>query len=202
MTARRTGRPVADRFGEIAAAIEDAAAIESRWRLKDQFRDDVHIPFIPFPLPDRIAMLAEAAPLIPRAGPATGPWYLEPGCAAGSGMVIARRMFGMDVHGFELNKAMAEAGGAYGLDIEIADAGTWTGYAEADFVWYNRVFRDPAAEEELERRIWAEMAPGAVLACVNTAFPAPSDWIIILDAWRDEQRGIWLKPPLSRHDSC
>ena len=64
------------------------------------------------------------------------------------------------------------------------------------------MFRELAAEEELERRIWAEMSPGAVLACVNTAHPAPPDWIIILDAWQDEQRGIWLKPPLSRDVSC
>jgi trans-aconitate methyltransferase len=185
---------VGNRFAEIAALIEEASAIEQHWRLRDQFRDDVHIPFIPFPVFDRIAMLAEAAPLIPQPDPDVPPRYLEPGCGGGSGLVVAGGLFGMNPTGFELNEAMAASARDRGLDVVIADAFYWHDYKTADFTWYNAVFRDPAQEEALERRIWHELAPGSVLACVNTQLPPPPDWFIILDA-ADERRWISLKPP-------
>lgn len=184
------------RFREIALLIEQATAIEHNWRTRGQFRDGVHIPFIPVPIPQRIAMMAEALPLIGQDESDAPPGYLEPGCGPGTGLDIAAGLFGMDAHGFELNEAMASDALERGLSVQIADADDWAGYEKYPFVWYNAVFRDPDQEEFLEQRIWRETAPGTVVACINTRTPPPSDWIIILDAW-EERHGIWMKPPAS-----
>ena len=150
--------------------------------------------WMPFNLFDFAALLFEASPLIPQATPDTPPRFLEVGAGPGPNMIIARDGFGMDVTGIEIQDALATAGRDAGLAVQTADADDWTGYEKADAVWLNRPRRDAAAERRLEERVYAEMAPGAVLLCANLESRPPESWFIISDSWDSLRRGAWVKP--------
>jgi hypothetical protein len=176
------------RLSQLAAAIEHAQRLERDVPVPSVAAPG-NTPWMPFNLFDFAALLFEAIPLIPDAGT-----FLDVGAGPGSKMLIARDVFGLDVHGIEVLPALAEVAAAEWLQVEVADAGTWRGYEKYSCVWLNRPVRDPVAELLLEARIRAEMAPGAVLLCANLEHRPPQDWIIVNDSWDDLRRGAWIKP--------
>lgn len=147
-----------------------------------------YTPWMPFQLFTFTAMLAEALP------EADGPRFLEIGAGPGSCMLIAREVFGLDVHGIERTDEYAAAARALGLDVPTHDALSWPHYGNYDIIWFNRVFRDPAPETELESLVWRTADPGTVILCANLEGRPPGSWFPVLDSWDSDRRGIWQKP--------
>ena len=181
--------PLTSRFQQVSAAIEAAQRISREASKLAVPASPRNTPWMPFNLFDFAALLFESVPLIPDAGT-----LLVVGAGPGPEMIIARDVYGLDVHGIEALPALAELAAAEWLQVEVADAGTWRGYEKFAAVWLNRPIRDRDAERWLESRVQAEMAPGAVLICANTENRPPQDWIICSDQWDDLRRGAWVKP--------
>ena len=181
--------PLTSRFQQTALSIEQAQQL-SRTALGLSVRaDPLNTPWMPFNLFDFAALLFEAVPLIPDPGR-----LLVVGAGPGPEMVIARDVYGMDVHGIEILEPLAALGRDAGLLIQTADAGEWAGYEKYDAIWLNRPRRDRELEAALEDRIWREMAEGAVAICANTENRPPESWFIINDSFADLRRGAWVKP--------
>lgn len=161
-----------------------AIRLDREWIRKVPETDRRRAPWMPFPVPAFLALLLEAVPEAP------GSRFLDIGCGPGSKMLLAREICGLDVTGIEIEpQAAAEAG------VVPVDAADFTDYGKYDLIWFNRVYRDPGLQAVLEARIWAGMAPGAVVMCANLEAPPPSSWLIVLDDW-EARRGIWRKPGL------
>jgi trans-aconitate methyltransferase len=179
------------RADQLATVLRTAQQMEREWMRKvPGAGDEMHTPWMPFCIPDFVALMAEALPDLP---PGAGR-FLEIGAGIGTKMVIARELFGMDVSGVERTDEYASAARTAGLDVQTADALGWDGYGKADLIWFNRPFRDQAAQARLEAQVWAEAAPGTVVICANLETKPPLSWYPVLDAWDDERRGIWQKP--------
>lgn len=144
-------------------------------------------PWMPFPLFDFIALVAEALPDSP------GSRFLEIGSGLGTRMRIASALYGLDAHGIDRVPEYVNQAWKLGLSAEVTDALAYDGYGKADIIWFNRVFNDPALQQELELKVWQEMAPGAVVICANVEFPPPLTWWPILDD-REVRRWISQKP--------
>ncbi len=175
--------------GEIAAAITTAQELDRTWMASQAGRDDParFTPWMPFPLFEYVALLAEAMPVL------EGSRLLEVGCGIGTRMLIAQELFGLDVHGFDRVPEYVAQAGKLGLDATEADALTFGDYGNYDAVWFNRPFRDPVPQRELEARVWDAMAPGAVVIAANLEAPPPQTWLMVLNDW-EVRRGIWWKP--------
>lgn len=179
-------------FRDLQEILRTAARLDEEWRQKvAQTKEEQprFLPWMPFPISAFTALLAEAYPELP------GDRFLEIGCGPGSKMLIAEEQFFLDAYGFDRVPEYVAAAEQAGLQVEVADAATWEHYGEFDVIWMNRPFRDPVPEYQLELKVWADMAPGAVLMCANLEYPPPSSWPVILDDW-EARRGIWMKPAL------
>jgi hypothetical protein len=55
-----------------------------------------------------------------------------------------------------------------------------------------RPFRDRELQDRLEKKIFAEMKPGAILAGGAWENHPPNDWEIVIDDW-EIRRGAWQK---------
>ncbi len=142
---------------------------------------------MPFPLFDYIALLAEAMPVL------EGSRLLEVGCGIGSRMLVAQEIFGLDVSGFDRVDEYVAQAVKLNLNVWVDDALAFAGYGNYDVLWFNRPFRDPVPQRELEAKVWDAMAPGAVVICANLEAPPPRAWMTVLDDW-EVRRGIWWKP--------
>jgi trans-aconitate methyltransferase len=181
-----TGRPA-----ELAAIIRTAAQMELAWKHKvPQTADERarYTPWMPFQLYEFIPLVAEAMPEL------NGNLALEVGCGPGTKMILMQELFHLDVIGVERNEEYAAAARSMGLNVAVADALTWHGYAGPHLVWFNRLFRDVMAEADLEAKVWAETNPGTVIMCANLEVRPPGAWYPVLDAWDDRRVGIWQKP--------
>ena len=76
---------------------------------------------------------------------------------------------------------------------EIRDALGYGGYGKHDIIWFNRAFRDPVLQAQLETQAWEDMRPGAVVMCANLEAPPPG-WIVIDQDMDHTARGVWRKP--------
>lgn len=176
--------------GEIAAVITMARELDRDWLTNPAGRDDParYTPWMPFPLFDYIALLAEAMPVL------EGSRLLELGCGIGSRMLVAQELFGLDVSGFDRVDEYVAQAVKLNLNVWADDALTFTGYGHYDVLWFNRPFLDPVPQRELEAKVWEAMAPGAVVIAANLEAPPPRAWMTVLDDW-EVRRGIWWKPP-------
>jgi SAM-dependent methyltransferase len=165
-----------------------AARLEREWLGKDPGTDSRYLPWMPFSIPAFIALAAEALP------ETSGNRFLDIGAGAGTKMLLAREIFGLRVTGIEVSAAYAERARALGLHVLAADAADFTGYGQFDLIWLYRPFRDIDAQAALEKTVWDQMAPGAVVIGANLEAPPP-DHHVILDDW-ERKRGIWMRPPL------
>lgn len=181
--------PLTSRFQQVALSIEQAQALSRTAAQMAVKADPANTPWMPFNLFDFTALLFESVPLIGDGGR-----LLVVGAGPGPEMVIARDVFGMDVHGIEILEELALLGRDAGLPIETADALGWAGYGKFDAVWMNRPVRDRELEVVLERDVWDGMAPGAVAICANLESRPPENWFIVNDSWDNLRRGAWCKP--------
>ena len=177
-------------FLNLRDIMRTAVRMDDEWRQKVTQSDTEQprfLPWMPFPIPAFISLLAEAYPEL------EGDRFLEVGCGPGSKMLIAEEMFLLDVRGFDRVPAYIDAAREAGLKAEVADALTYEHYGEFDVIWLNRPFRDQLPEYQTETKVWEDMRPGAVVMCANLEYPPPSQWPLILDDW-ERRRGIWVKP--------
>lgn len=182
---------------EIAAVVRTVTQVERKWQgLVPAAGNDRHTPWMPFQPFAFIALAAEALPEVSFRGLPYPARFLEIGAGPGTKMLLMREIFGFDVRGFERTDEYAAAGRAMGLDVATCDALDWKDYS-AELIWFNRVFRDPAPQRELEQRVWDEADPGAVIMCANLESRPPGAWFPVLDAWDEERRGIWQKAPVA-----
>lgn len=150
------------------------------------------MPFQPFSF---VTLVAEAVTEVNfPPGPDSPPRFFEIGAGPGTKMLIARELFGFEVHGIEYYDEYAVSARALGLDVVTADAGAWTAYDGFALIWFNRVFRDSRAQALLEGRVWACASPGTVIMCANLESRPPISWYPVLDEWDDSRTGIWQKP--------
>lgn len=182
---------ITGRSAELAAIIRSAVQMERSWQNKVPQTDAeraLYTPWMPFQIFEFLPLVAEALP------ETEGNLFLEVGAGPGTKMILVHEIFGLDVTGVERNEAYAAAARAMGLDVAVADALTWTGYSGPHLVWFNRVYRDVAAEADLEAKVWAEVDDGTVVMCANLEARPPLSWYPVLDSWQDRRVGIWQRP--------
>jgi hypothetical protein len=179
--------------GRIASALREAQTLDRLWMGKIAGAgDDRHTPWMPFPAPEFIAMLAGAVTEADN----DQPRFLEVGCGIGTRMMLAREIFGLDVAGIERVPEYVHQAHDLSLRVWEADARDWDHYGEYEIIWFNRPFRDRVLQADLERQIWDEARPGTVIMCANLERKPPSSWLIVDDDW-EARRGVWQKPPES-----
>lgn len=176
------------RAKSIAGTIQKASELDQQWMRNPAGRDSAACtPWMPFPMFDFIALVAEALPGAP------GERFLEAGCGIGTRMLLAQVIFGLDVAGFDRVPEYVHEAQKLGLAARCEDAAGYDGYGDADIVWFNRPFRDRVPQADLEQKVWNEMKPGAVVICANLEGRPPQDWWLVLDDM-EVRRGIWQKP--------
>ncbi len=177
-------------FTYLREMIRQATQLERDWLGRVAETDRRYTPWMPFSLPQYVALLAEALPEAP------GDRFLEIGSGPGSKMLIARELFGLEVHGIEFNPEYAREAVSLGLHVMTGDAADFGDYHRYDLIWFHRPFRDPDSQAALEKRVWDDMAPGAVVITANLEGPPPPDrFHIILDD-QEIRRGIYMKAML------
>ena len=172
----------------IRDALSTAAELDRQWMTPESGRDDPRCtPWMPFPVHDFIALVAEALP------ETSGDRFLEIGCGIGTRMLVAQAVFGLEVSGIERVPEYARAAAELGLDVQVTDALGWGGYSKPDLIWFNRPFRDPVQQRQLEMQVWQDAAPDTVIICANLENTPPPDWWLVLDD-REVRRWIVRKP--------
>lgn len=182
------------RTRQLRSLITDVARLDREWMRKSAGHDDPRsTSWMPFPLFDFIALVAEALP------EAQGDAFLEVGCGIGTRMLVANRVYGLDCHGIDrVPEYVAQAremlpAGEPGVTAEVADALGWDGYGKYDLLWFNRPFNDAALQYQLEAQVWKDMKPGAVVITANLLGRPPGNWWLVLDD-SGVNRWIWQKP--------
>jgi len=125
---------------------------------------------------------------------ASGTQFLEVGCGPGSKSVLAGALFDLDAHGFDIDPDMVAAAADNGADAIVWDAMKYPAYDEPDIVYLNKPLHLPL-EAELERMVYEDMKPGAVLILANGATRPPADWFPSTMEW-DMNTGVFRKPPV------
>jgi SAM-dependent methyltransferase len=166
-------------------ALRQAELLDRQWLAGSAGHDDVRsTPWMPFPLWDFIALVAEALP------ESSGTSFLEVGSGVGTRMLIAQEVFGLDVHGIDRVPEYVNEAWKLGLSAEVADALDYGGYGKFDLLWFNRPLRDRALQRELEAKVWQDVRPGGVVICANLEAPPPEHWWPVLD---DGEVRRWIK---------
>jgi SAM-dependent methyltransferase len=170
-------------------AMKAAARLEKEWRGKIPDNDKSRCPWMPFPMSAYILLLDEAFLAAP------GNRFLDVGAGVGSKMLRARDTYGLDITGIEIVPEYAAEAGRAGLDVRLGDALDFRDYGDYDLIWLYRPFRDPGLQADLERIIWDQMAPGAIVMCAGLEAPPPSPqfWPELDDL--ELKRGIYRKLP-------
>jgi SAM-dependent methyltransferase len=173
----------------ITDTIRTVLALDSEWMKNPAGRDDPRsTPWMPSPMFDFIALVAEALP------DSEGDRFLEIGSGAGTRMLLAKEIFGLSVHGIDRVPEYVQQARELGLSAQVQDALTYEDYGNFDIIWFNRPFRDRDLQSRLEEKVWAGMKPGAVVICANLENPPPSTFWLVLDDM-EVRRGIWSKLP-------
>lgn len=173
------------RTDQIRRTIGDVVLLDEEWRRNPAGRDDpAYLPWMPFIWPDFLALIGEALPEV------TGDRFLDIGCGCGTKMMLAEEVFGLTVHGIERVPEYVAAARQRGLTVTEADALDWDGYGKYDLIFFNRPFFDKDRQALLEKQVWADMKPGAVVIAANLLAPPPQSFALILD---DSEVRRWIK---------
>ena len=172
----------------LAAVLRSVQQADAKWMSRGEGRDNPDsTPWMPFPLFDFIALVAESLPAI------TSSNFLEVGCGIGTRMLVARDFFGLDTHGFDRVPEYVKEAQSQGLSAETADALEYPHYGDFDLIWFNRPFNNASMQSRLEGKVWNDARSGAVVICANLLEQPPSQWWMVLEDW-EVRRGIWQKP--------
>lgn len=177
--------------GHIQRQIRWAQGEEHRLLLEGDRNDPVYLPFLPYQIGEFTSILTECTAEL------NGPEFLDVGCGTGTKMMLARELFGLSPHGVEINIEMAVSAGSRGAVVpgDALQFRNSSFYGLFDLIWLYRPFREASKEAELERILWDEMKPGAILAGGSWEnCPAEERWTPIVDDWLGMRCGAWQKP--------
>lgn len=181
------------RSAQIAGTIRQALQLDRDWMRAVEEDNRDYTPWMPFNSISFIALLAESltgADVSSRTR--RDLVFLDVGCGPGCKMLIARDIFGLDVHGFDRREEYVKAARTLGLDADVADAETYDGYGAADIIWANRVARNGVIQARIEQKMIRDMSPGAIVIMANYELDPPP-WLPVLED-AEARRGIWQKP--------
>lgn len=174
------------RARSVQTALRDAMSTEHLHRSQGDRHSKVYTPWMPFPIGEFLSIMAEVV------AEANGPRFLDVGCGPATKGALAREIFGLEIAGIEVDRAMAQVASTHSA-VFAKDALDYEGYGGWDIIWLYMPFRDPILEAELERKIMREMKPGAILAGGGWETSDMTRWIPVVDEW-DSPRGAWMKP--------
>jgi trans-aconitate methyltransferase len=161
-------------------------AIEREWLGKGHHGAPECVPWMPLALSRFVMYLTDAVAAAP------GTEFLEVGCGPGSKSLLAAALFDLDAGGFDIDPDMVAAALDNGANACVADALKYRAYYEPDILYLNKPLHLPL-EADLERRIYEDMKPGAVLILCNAASRPPDSWEPVTTEW-DINSGVWRKP--------
>lgn len=172
---------------DVRGLLGEVRQIEREWQKKIDTGDEIFAPWMPADIAQFLVLLIEALEEAPGSG------FLEVGCGPGTKMMLARDLFGLDVTGFDRVPEYVQAAKEHGLNAAECDAFDFQAYAKFDIVFFNRPFRDPATQRDLERLIYSKVRRGAVVICMNLETQPPSNkYLVVTDDW-ESRRGVWLR---------
>lgn len=169
---------------DIANCLAEAAATEEKHR-GEGGDNPWCTPWMPFNLFDFCALLTEALPS------ASSHVFLDVGCGPGSKVMVAKHVYGLDAHGFDIVPELVGEARAAGLSVRVADALDWD-YSGFGIIMFNRTFKDNALQARLEAKVWQQASPGTLAICAHLDAP-PRGWFPVVDDW-EARRGVWQKP--------
>ncbi len=174
---------------QVRSAMTTAAELDRKWLRADVGHEDTsrYTPWIPFPLYDFVALMAEALP------ETAGDRFLEVGCGVGSKLLLAGTVFGLNARGIERVPEYVAEARRHGLAVDAADALDYPGYGDFDLLFFNRPLADPVLQAALEAKIWCEVPAGAVVIGANLEAPPPASWYPVLD---DGEVRRWISQKL------
>lgn len=180
-----------------ASFLHELDATERAWntRYVRYPRPDA-VPMLPYPMPQFIALLAQAVMVAPP-GPAgnghPGPSrFLDVGAGPGAKVRLAQAMFGLDAAGLDIVPEFGLEAASHGADVFLADAFEYREYDQHDIVFVNRPSTMMA---ELEKHVMDGMRPGAVLMSVNGRLdPGTQGWPLVTQEYGEPVVGCWIKP--------
>lgn len=173
--------------GELQRTLHEAYNDEHAFLL--QGGDKIRTSWMPFQLADFVAIMTEVMCVT------DGVEFLEVGSGVGTKSMVARHMLGLHTYGIEYDETLATiARQRMRGPVWVGDAISYPdSYGNYDIIWMYRPFRDPVLQDSLEKRIYSEMRPGAVLAGAALE-NAPEGWITVVDDYDTGNRGAWQKP--------
>jgi len=163
-------------------------AIEREWLGEGHHGSPYSVPWMPFSISRFVMYLTDAVAAAP------GPEFLEVGCGPGSKSILAAALFDLDAGGFDVDEEMVKAALDNGANACVADAMLYPAYHQPDIVYLNKPLHLPL-EADLERKIYEDMKPGAVLILANGATRPPDDWYPVTVEW-DMNTGVFQKSPV------
>lgn len=173
----------------IRRALVTAARLEREWAGKVAETDPRYLPLMSFSIPAFVSLVAEALPEAP------GNRFFDIGCGPGAKMLVAHELFGLYAAGIDRVPEYTDAARQLGMDVTTGDAAGYAYYGAHDLIWFYRPCRDPALQAALEKAVWDQVKPHAVVIGASLEAPPPG-WHVILDDW-ERKRGIWMKPPVA-----
>jgi trans-aconitate methyltransferase len=173
---------------DIRELLTEVRQIERKWQKQvDIGEASLFSPWMPADIAQYLVLLIEAIAEAP------GTSFLEVGCGPGTKMMLARDLFGLDVTGFDRVPEYLVAAKEQGLNVAECDAFDFQAYGKFDIVFFNRPFRDPETQRDLEHLIYGKIRRGAVVICMNLEHQPPSSkYLVITDDW-ESRRGVWLR---------
>lgn len=173
---------------DIRELLTEVRQIERRWQKQVDIGDEkLFAPWMPADIAQFLVLLIEAIEEAP------GNSFLEVGCGPGTKMLLARELFGLDVTGFDRVPEYVVAAKELGLNVAECDAFDFQAYNKFDIVFFNRPFRDPETQRDLERLIYSRVRRGSVVICMNLETQPPSSkYLVVTDDW-ESRRGVWLR---------
>lgn len=167
------------------AFLKRVQAIERQW-LGTGVRGTECVPWMPLAISRFVCYLTDAV------GAASGTEFLEVGCGPGTKSMLATALFDLEAYGFDIDPDMVRAAQDNGANACVADALEYPAYGQPDILFVNKPLHLPL-EVTLERKVFEDMKPGAVLILTNAADRPPRDWEPVAAEW-DTNSGVWRKP--------
>jgi SAM-dependent methyltransferase len=181
--------------GELQKAIRFIQGEEREWMLVGDRRNKITLPWMPFQPAEFTAIMFDVM------AETNGVNFLDVGCGIGTKMLLAEKLYRLNVYGIELDRAMVQVARSHWptrANVVHGDAlyDYEHMYEQADIIWLYRPFRDAATETYLETTITESMKPGAILAGGKWQMDQPpSGWQPIVDDWDGGNKcGAWQKP--------
>lgn len=175
-------------------------ALEQSWNAhKVHYPREDAVPFLPFPIPRFITMLADAVMAAPTRWSASAqehgavvPTFIDVGCGPGTKIRLAEQMFGLDGYGIDIVPAFVAEAQSCGVKAGLIDAFEFNSYDAFDIVFANR---PSTQQDELEKLICGAMRDGAVLMGANWRHqPAEFGLEPVAVEYGRPVCGVWRKP--------